>query len=181
MLPQESKYGDLMQKSLPALMFWGTSHWNQCIFYIPFFSEFFSSISCCYNPGLHKVRSYLPRKVRKKRRVETPSKIIKLIYYYTHITLSSYPNFRFDRTIIHNNTSILLQDHYSGLILLIGIATKHNEPNMIWIQTRHGQLPSQEHVDGLFMQRNRHWVDLNFKILKYTVPYREAGHLSSSS
>ena len=48
---------------------------------------------------------------------------------YTYI-LSSYINFRSDRTIIHKDTSILLQDHCSGLILFIGIATKHNEPNM---------------------------------------------------
>ena len=121
MLSQESKYGDLMQKSLPALIFWGTSHWNQCIFYILFFSEFFSPISWCYYPGLHKVQSYLPRKVWKKRRVKTPSKFIKLIYYYTNIVFNSYANLRSDRTIIHEDKSILLLNHSSGLILFIGI------------------------------------------------------------
>ena len=157
-----------MQKSLPALIFLGNSHWIQCIFYILLFSELYSPISWFCYPGLHKVQNYLHRKVQKKRRVKTHSKIIKLLHCYTHIILSSYANFRSDRTIIHKDTSILLLDHYSGLILFIGIAAKRNEPNMIWIQTRHGQLPSQGHVHGLFMQRNRHQVNLNFKILKYT-------------
>ena len=146
-----------MQKSLPALIFWGNSHWIQSIFYILFFSEFFSPISWCYYPG-----------VRKKKRVETHSKIIQLIHYYAQIVLNSHTNFRFNRTIIHKDKNTLQLDHYSGLILFIGIAAKRNELNTIWIQTRHGQLPSQGHVDGLFTQRNCHWVNLNFKILKYT-------------
>ena len=123
------------------------------------FSEFYSSISWCYYPGLHKVQNYLHRKVQKKRRVETHSKIIKLIHCYTQIILSSYANFRSDRTIIHKDKSILLLDHYLGLILFIGIAAKCNEPKTIWIQTGPGQLPSQGHVDSLFIQRNRHQVN----------------------
>ena len=132
MLPWESSYKDLMQKSLPVLIFLGNSHWIQCIFYIPFFSEFYSLISWWYHPWLHKVQNYLHKKFWKKRRVQTHSKIIKLSHYYTNIILSSYPNFCSDRTIIHKYTSILLLDHYFGLILFIAIATKCNEPNPIW-------------------------------------------------
>ena len=156
MLPQESNYGDLMQKSLPDLLFWGNSHWIQCIFYILFLFEFYSLISWCYYPGLHKIQSYLHREFQNKKRVETHSKFMKLIYYYTHITLSIYTNFHSYRTIIHKDKSILLLDHCSGLILFIGIAVKYNELNMIWIQNRHGQLLSQGHVDGLFTQRDCH-------------------------
>ena len=43
------------------------------------------------------------------------------MYYYTNIVLNSYANFRSDRTIIHEDKSILLLDHSSGLILFIGI------------------------------------------------------------
>ena len=119
MLPQESNYGDLMQKSLSAPIFLGNSHWIQCIFYILFFSEFFSLSSWCYYPELQQVQNYLHRKVQKKRKVEIHSKIIKLIYHYTHIILNSYANFHSDRTIIHKYKSILLLDHYSGLIYSI--------------------------------------------------------------
>ena len=84
-----------------------------------FFSEFFSLSSWCYYPELQQVQNYLHRKVRKKRKVEIHSKIIKLIYHYTHIILNSYANFHSDRTIIHKYKSILLLDHYSGLIYSI--------------------------------------------------------------
>ena len=97
------------------------------------FSEFYSLISLCYYPGLHKVQNYLDRKVWKKMRVQTPSKIIKLIYYYTHIILSSYTNFGSDKTIIHKDT----YKHITAGLLLwtyssIGIATKHTRGIQSW-------------------------------------------------
>ena len=56
---------------------------------------------------------------------------MKLLDNYINIVLSSYTNFHSGRTIIFHNTGILLLDYYSGVILFIGIAAKHNEPNTI--------------------------------------------------
>jgi hypothetical protein len=48
-----------------------------------------------------------------------------------YIILSSYANFCCDRTIIHQDKDILLLEHYSVVILFMGIAAKHNDLNTI--------------------------------------------------
>ena len=70
MLPLESNHGDLLQKSIPTLTFWGNSHWIQCIFYILFFSEFYSPMSWHY-PGEER-RSLGETRVYKHINAMTP-------------------------------------------------------------------------------------------------------------
>ena len=160
MLPPESNHGDLLQKSLSTVTFQENSHWIQCIFHILFSSEFYSPISWHYSPILPKVQNYFHRNVWKKRLVKTHPKLTKLIDNYTHIVWSSYAKFCSERTIIHQDRGILLLDCYSGVILFICIAAKCNEMNMIWIQTRCGQLPSQSHF---YAKKNMTKSNVNLK------------------
>ena len=51
---------------------------------------------------------------------------------------------------------VLLNPGAPLLFVARSIAAKCNEVNTIWIQTEHGQLPSQGHTDGLCMQKNCH-------------------------
>jgi hypothetical protein len=58
--------------------------------------------------------------------VETHPKITKLSDNYTYIIPSSYTNFCSNGVIIHQDKGILLLDHYSGVIIFIGIAHELN-------------------------------------------------------
>ena len=71
------------------------------------------------------------------------------------------------------NKAVLLWGSSSGVILFIGIATKHYEPNTIWLQIRGGQLPGQGPVYDHPMQKNNCRVHSHSEILRYTQARRE--------
>ena len=81
---------------------------------------------------LSKVQNYQQRKVWMKKSVKTHPRFTKLHHNYIYTITHRSTDFHQDGMTTHWDEGVLLWGSYSGVILFIGIATKHNELNTIW-------------------------------------------------